>query len=182
MCDLVVGPELPALRDRLGIALTPGGCGALRVGADLFALAQPGKPAYLSSPTWPNHFNLISGAACPSKRIPITIRYGTAWNRRPWRTASSAPPRAAWWCCRPPATIRLARTRGPLSGRSSSTSSNAARSFPFSTWPTRGWAPTRMPTLPACARHWRGCRKSWLPRRARKTSACTGNAPAPCCG
>ncbi len=62
MRELVVGPALPALGDRIGIMQTPGGCGALRAGAEVFALAQPGKPAYVSTPTWANYSNLISGA------------------------------------------------------------------------------------------------------------------------
>ena len=62
MRELVVGRELAGLEERLGIMQTPGGCGALRVGAELFALAQPGKPVYVGAPTWANHHNLISGA------------------------------------------------------------------------------------------------------------------------
>ena len=60
--ELVVGPALPGLGERVGIMQTPGGCGALRLGSELFALAQPGKPVYVSTPTWANHHNLISGA------------------------------------------------------------------------------------------------------------------------
>ncbi len=70
MRALIAGPQLPAIESRLGIALTPGGCGALRVGAELFALAQPGKSACVSSPTWPNHYNLISGAGVPLETHP----------------------------------------------------------------------------------------------------------------
>ena len=70
MRELIAGPELPAIESRLGIALTPGGCGALRVGAELFALAQPEKRAYVSSPTWPNHYNLISGAGVSIETHP----------------------------------------------------------------------------------------------------------------
>ena len=91
MRDLVVGPELPALGDRLGIALTPGGCGALRVGADLFALAQPGKPAYVSSPTWPNHYNLISGAGVPIETHPY---YDPVWHCVEWQAMADCLERA----------------------------------------------------------------------------------------
>ncbi len=62
MRELVIGPGLPALGERIGIIQTPGGCGALRLGAELFALAQPGKPVYVSDPTWANHYNLLTGA------------------------------------------------------------------------------------------------------------------------
>jgi len=70
MRELVAGPVLPAVKDRLGIALTPGGCGALRAGAELFALANPGKPAFVGSPTWPNHFGLIRGAGVRMETFP----------------------------------------------------------------------------------------------------------------
>ena len=81
MRELVAGPELAGLEDRLGIMQTPGGCGALRVGAELFALAQPGKPAYLSSPTWPNHDNLIAGAGVPIESHPYfdPVRHCLRW-------------------------------------------------------------------------------------------------------
>ena len=83
MRELVAGPELPALRDRLGIMQTPGGCGALRVGAELFALAQPGKPALVSSPTWANHYSLITGAGVPMEKHPYydPVRHRLEWQR-----------------------------------------------------------------------------------------------------
>jgi aspartate/tyrosine/aromatic aminotransferase len=38
---------------------TPGGCGALRLGADLVAKAGPGARIFVGQPTWPNHGPLI---------------------------------------------------------------------------------------------------------------------------
>ncbi|MCY3987909.1 MAG: aminotransferase class I/II-fold pyridoxal phosphate-dependent enzyme [Gammaproteobacteria bacterium] len=59
---LVLGDLDDELADRTGVLQTTGGCGALRIGAELFARAQPGKPVYLSDPTWGNHHGLMSGA------------------------------------------------------------------------------------------------------------------------
>ncbi len=58
---LVAGPS-----DRLGGRLvgvqTPGGGGALRLGADLVALARPGATLWLGAPTWPNHPPIFAAA------------------------------------------------------------------------------------------------------------------------
>lgn len=41
---------------------TPGGCGALRLGADLVAKANPNARIFVGQPTWPNHGPLIASA------------------------------------------------------------------------------------------------------------------------
>jgi aspartate/tyrosine/aromatic aminotransferase len=41
---------------------TPGGCGALRLGADLVARANPLARIFAGEPTWPNHAPLIASA------------------------------------------------------------------------------------------------------------------------
>ena len=41
---------------------TPGGCGALRLGAELIVAADKGARIYVGKPTWPNHEPLISCA------------------------------------------------------------------------------------------------------------------------
>jgi aromatic-amino-acid transaminase len=41
---------------------TPGGCGALRLGAELVARASPNARIFAGEPTWPNHAPLIASA------------------------------------------------------------------------------------------------------------------------
>ncbi|MGR8918178.1 MAG: amino acid aminotransferase [Gammaproteobacteria bacterium] len=41
---------------------TPGGCGALRVGAELIKRARPDTTIWVSSPTWANHVPLLGNA------------------------------------------------------------------------------------------------------------------------
>lgn len=61
--ELVLGPEHPAVRDGRVVALqTPGGCGALRLAADLVHSADPATLVAVSRPTWPHHPVLIGGA------------------------------------------------------------------------------------------------------------------------
>ena len=67
---LVLGDLDDELADRTGVLQTTGGCGALRIGAELFARAQPGKPVYLSDPTWGNHHGLMSGAGLRIRTYP----------------------------------------------------------------------------------------------------------------
>jgi aspartate/tyrosine/aromatic aminotransferase len=49
---------------------TPGGCGALRLAADLIARAERSTRVALSDPTWPNHMPLITGAGLPVDTYP----------------------------------------------------------------------------------------------------------------
>ncbi|MDT9597452.1 amino acid aminotransferase [Sphingosinicella rhizophila] len=49
-------------QDRIVGVQTPGGCGALRLGADLIAKANPEARIFVGQPTWPNHMPLIECA------------------------------------------------------------------------------------------------------------------------
>ncbi len=44
---------------RVGSIQAPGGCGALRIGAELIHAARPGARVWLSDPTWPVHIPLL---------------------------------------------------------------------------------------------------------------------------
>ena len=48
--------------DRIVGVQTPGGCGALRLGAELIVRADPTARIYVGTPTWPNHEPLIGEA------------------------------------------------------------------------------------------------------------------------
>jgi aromatic-amino-acid transaminase len=45
--------------DRIAGVQTPGGCGALRLGFELLATANPGTRVFVGTPTWPNHPPII---------------------------------------------------------------------------------------------------------------------------
>jgi aspartate aminotransferase len=49
---------------------TPGGCGALRVGAELIKAATPGAAVHLSDPTWGNHAPLLGSCGLKLERYP----------------------------------------------------------------------------------------------------------------
>ena len=69
--DLVLGREHRAVADRRVIAVqTPGGCGALRVGAELLRAAAAGVSIHVSDPTWANHLPLLGGAGLRLQRYP----------------------------------------------------------------------------------------------------------------
>lgn len=67
---LVMGDHAGDLRSRCGVIQTPGGCGALRLGAELVSRAAPGTTIYLSDPSWPNHGPLLSGGGLKLERYP----------------------------------------------------------------------------------------------------------------
>jgi aspartate aminotransferase len=69
--ELVLGAAHPARRDRRARTLqTPGGCGALRVGAELIKAAEPNAAVHLSDPTWGNHAALLGGCGLKLERYP----------------------------------------------------------------------------------------------------------------
>jgi aspartate/tyrosine/aromatic aminotransferase len=61
--ELVLGAQHPArTAGRVATLQTPGGCGALRLAAELVQRASPGAQVALSDPSWANHVPLTSGA------------------------------------------------------------------------------------------------------------------------
>jgi aspartate aminotransferase len=71
MEQLVFGASHPALAaKRVRSMQAPGGCGALRLGAELIRLAAPGAVVHVSNPTWVNHVPLLSGAGLKIQPYP----------------------------------------------------------------------------------------------------------------
>ena len=64
MCNLVLGGNHPALKSaRTRAFQSPGGCGALRLGAELIHKASSADTiVHVSDPTWANHVPLLTGA------------------------------------------------------------------------------------------------------------------------
>ncbi len=93
---LVFGASHAALRDgRVRTVQTPGGCGALRLGADLIRLAAPHSVVHVSTPTWVNHVPLLSGAGLKLERYPYFDPHTGAVQFEAMRAAlEQLPPRA----------------------------------------------------------------------------------------
>ena len=71
--ELVLGAEHAARRDRRARTLqAPGGCGALRVGAELIRAAAPGATVHVSDPTWGNHAPLLGSSGLKLARRGIS--------------------------------------------------------------------------------------------------------------
>lgn len=69
---LVLGDNHPALAaGRVSTIQTPGGCGALCLGAQVIQTAKEDARVLLSDPTWPNHIPLIGQVGLPLE----TYRY-----------------------------------------------------------------------------------------------------------
>ncbi|MFH0953011.1 MAG: amino acid aminotransferase [Verrucomicrobiota bacterium] len=61
--EMIFGKDHPVLAaDRARTAHTPGGTGALRVGADFLKKLAPSATTWLSAPTWPNHRGIFAAA------------------------------------------------------------------------------------------------------------------------
>jgi aromatic-amino-acid transaminase len=69
---IVFGPA--AADERIAGLQTPGGCGALRLAAELIARANPLARIYAGDPTWPNHAPLIASAGVELVAYPYYDR------------------------------------------------------------------------------------------------------------
>jgi aspartate aminotransferase len=69
--ELILGPHHRARRERRARTVqAPGGCGALRVGAELVRAAAPGATVHVSDPTWGNHVPLLGSSGLKLDRYP----------------------------------------------------------------------------------------------------------------
>ena len=66
----IVFGEAGARDERIVGVQTPGGCGALRLGADLIDKASSGSRIFVGQPTWPNHGPLIGCAGLDMVDFP----------------------------------------------------------------------------------------------------------------
>jgi aspartate aminotransferase len=68
---LVLGVGHAARRNRRARTVqTPGGCGALRVGAELIRVSAPAVTVHVGDPTWGNHTPLLGSSGLKLERYP----------------------------------------------------------------------------------------------------------------
>ncbi len=68
---LTLGDDHPVLStQRVRTIQATGGCGALRLGAELLRAAAPDTIIHASTPTWANHVPLLTGAGIKLERYP----------------------------------------------------------------------------------------------------------------
>lgn len=60
--------------ERIAGLQTPGGCGALRLGFELIATANPGARVFVGTPTWPNHPPIIRAVRLEQVEYPYYER------------------------------------------------------------------------------------------------------------
>lgn len=71
MLSLILGEASPVvLANRVAAVQAPGGCGALRIQAELLKRCGEGKTVWVSDPTWANHIPLIGSAGLEIKKYP----------------------------------------------------------------------------------------------------------------
>jgi aspartate aminotransferase len=67
---LVLGEDSCLAEGRVRTIQAPGGCGALRLGAELIRAADPAAVVHVSTPTWANHVPLLSGCGLKLESYP----------------------------------------------------------------------------------------------------------------
>jgi len=68
--EMALGPVAAGLKERTTTIQTVGGCGALRVGAELIRASQPDAIVHVSDPTWANHEPLLGSSGLALERYP----------------------------------------------------------------------------------------------------------------
>jgi aspartate/tyrosine/aromatic aminotransferase len=68
--ELALGPLAAELAQRTATIQTVGGCGALRLGAELIRVGAPGSIVHVSDPTWANHEPLLGTIGLALERYP----------------------------------------------------------------------------------------------------------------
>jgi aspartate aminotransferase len=69
--ELVLGSTHAVRRERRARTVqAPGGCGALRLGAELIHAASPSATVWVSDPTWGNHVPLLGSSGLKLERYP----------------------------------------------------------------------------------------------------------------
>jgi aspartate aminotransferase len=67
---LALGPLADPLSERIATIQTVGGCGALRLGAELLKVARADAVVHVSDPTWANHEPLLGSSGLRLERYP----------------------------------------------------------------------------------------------------------------
>ncbi len=71
IAELALGSAASAItQQRLAVIQTPGGCGALRLVAELVRTARPTATIWVSDPTWGNHVPLLGNAGLQLRTYP----------------------------------------------------------------------------------------------------------------
>jgi aspartate/tyrosine/aromatic aminotransferase len=68
--EMALGALAAGLKDRTATIQTVGGCGALRVGAELIRASRPHAIVHVSDPTWANHEPLLGSSGLALERYP----------------------------------------------------------------------------------------------------------------
>jgi aspartate aminotransferase len=71
--ELALGPLTSRLGPRIATIQTVGGCGALRLGAELVRVANPEAVIHVSTPTWANHEPLVGSSGLRLERYPYYV-------------------------------------------------------------------------------------------------------------
>ena len=110
--NMTLGPNHVVIKDqRIATIQTPGGCGALKIGAELIKKVKGSSRVWVSSPTWANHIPLLGGAGlkindydyyCPkTKRIDKSKMFETL------EKASNGDIILVHGCCHNPSGVDL---------------------------------------------------------------------------
>jgi len=110
--NIVLGSNHVVIKDRrIATIQTPGGCGALKIGAELIKKVKGTSTVWVSSPTWANHIPLLGGAGLKIKNYyyycPITKRIDKSKLFETLEKASNGDVILVHGCCHNPSGVDL---------------------------------------------------------------------------
>lgn len=113
--ELALGPVAGEVRERTATIQTVGGCGALRIGAELIHASSPGAVVHVSDPTWANHEPLLGTSGLSLARYPYydPVTRGVAFERMldHFRRLPSGSIVLLHACCHNPTGVDLSRAQ-----------------------------------------------------------------------
>ncbi len=109
--ELALGPAAAGLRGRTATIQTVGGCGALRLGAELLRESNPRTVVHVSTPTWANHEPLLGSSGLTLQRYPYYDPVTRSVAEGPFLEAMSKLPSGSvvllHGCCHNPTGVDL---------------------------------------------------------------------------
>ncbi len=110
--NMTLGSNHVVIKDRrIATIQTPGGCGALKIGAELIKKVKGNSTVWVSSPTWANHIPLLGGAGLKINDYhyycPVTKRINKSKMFETLEKASDGDIILVHGCCHNPSGVDL---------------------------------------------------------------------------
>ena len=180
LCELVMGKNSSLIaQNRVGATQAPGGTGALRLCADFIAHSLPGRGIWLSDPTWPIHESIFGAAGLKVSHYPYVGSDNRLHVEAMLATLKQVPHGDVVLlhaCCHNPTGFDLSHD----DWRKVLEVVRSRNLLPLIDFAYQGFGDGLEQDAWPCVCSPKPCQSCSSPVPARRISACTASAPAPC--